>query len=154
MFDVVRRVIMATTTEDLSSKETDGVIDFDTSIEAQQAVVAKVRTRKIAKPFKIKKRRSPMQRLKSRMYYRKNKNKINLSRRRQYTKSKIFGKTRKLHKRKQPLWLSKAFSKPKTRQPNKPKSVPHKVLDKLLTPGKVKQHGVQRKYKVSVPTKI
>lgn len=120
--------------------------------EGSAVVVAKVRARKLAKPFKIKKRRTPMQRLKARMYYRRNKNKINLSRRRQYRKSKIFSKTRKLHKRKQPSWLSKLLfqHKPKKRHPNKPKSKTQKMIHHLTTPGKVKQHGVQRKFKVKL----
>jgi hypothetical protein len=52
------------------------------------------------------KRRTPGQRLRSRMYYRVHKSKIKLQRRRYRRKNKLFMRSRKLFKRVKPHWLS------------------------------------------------
>ena len=78
------------------------------------------------------KRRSPMQRLHAKLYYRRNKAKIRLQRRR-YTRSHhIQLKHRKQFKRFRPSWLQKPkqISKPK-----KP-AAPHKF--KVFIPRKIK----------------
>lgn len=62
----------------------------------------------------VLKRRSPQQRLKSRLYYRKHKAKIRLQRKKYLRKNKIFMKSRKLFKRTRPSWMTK---KPRTGKP-------------------------------------
>ena len=65
------------------------------------------------------KRRSPTDRLKSRLYYRKNKSKLRIKRNRYLKRSKIFSKSKKLFKRSTPSWLRKR--KPKAPKLHKPK---------------------------------
>jgi len=60
------------------------------------------------------KRRSPAERLKSRRYYRANKNKIRIQRRRYLRKNRLFMRSRKLFKRVKPSWLSPKKTKPPT----------------------------------------
>lgn len=50
-------------------------------------------------------KRSPSERLKARIYYRRNKVKLKLKRNRYLSRNKIFHKTKKLFKRSVPSWL-------------------------------------------------
>ena len=64
------------------------------------------------------KRRSPSERLKSRIYYRKNKTKLKIKRRRYLRRNKTFNKSKKIFKRSVPSWLRKTKSKaPKIHKP-------------------------------------
>ena len=82
------------------------------------------------------KRRSPSERLKARLYYRKNKTKLKLRRNRYLKKNKIFNRSKKLFKRTTPSWLKKTkyktptlhkapkplkLKKPTVLKPSKPK---------------------------------
>lgn len=77
---------------------------------------------KIAIKMRIKtpKRRSPLQRLKSRLYYRRNKGKIRLQRRKYLRKHKNILKNRKMFLRYKPTWIKKP-KKPKAPKLKKPK---------------------------------
>lgn len=67
------------------------------------------------------KRRTPLQRLKARQYYKRHKSKIRLQRRRYMLKNRLFTKTRKLFKRTKPGWLyHKKQKAPKTHIKKKP----------------------------------
>ena len=64
------------------------------------------------------KRRTPSDRLKARIYYRRNKTKLKLKRKRYLKRNKVFNKTKKLFKRSSPSWLTKKKSKaPKLHKP-------------------------------------
>lgn len=82
------------------------------------------------------KRRSALDRYKSRQYYRKHKTKIKVQRKKYMKKNKIFMKSRKLFKRTKPSWVSKKkkfkipkpkIHKPKTRKPGKVHAPKRKV---------------------------
>jgi hypothetical protein len=63
-------------------------------------------------------KRTPTQRLKARLYYRKNKTKLKLKRKRYLKRNNIFNKSKKLFKRSTPSWLSKKKNKaPKFHKP-------------------------------------
>jgi len=81
---------------------------------------------KIAIKMRIKppKRRSPLQRLKRRLYYRRNRSKILVQRRRYMRKYRTILKHRKLFRRYKPPFIKKP-SKPKHLKPHKIK--PRKV---------------------------
>jgi len=67
------------------------------------------------------KRRSPLSRIKQRMYYKTHKAKIRLQRRRYMNKNRIFLKSRKLFKRTRPTWLApKKHKQPKPKIHKKP----------------------------------
>jgi len=67
---------------------------------------------------KIVKRQTPAQRLKARLYYRKNRTKLKIQRRRYLKRTHIFNKARKLFKRSTPSWLRKPhFKSPKLHKP-------------------------------------
>lgn len=78
------------------------------------------------------KRRSAIDRYKSRQYYRRNKSKIKLHRKQYMKRNKTFNKSRKLFKRTKPAWMSKSNKaktfKPKLYKPKKPK---------IIKPGKI-----------------
>ena len=84
--------------------------------------------KRIAIRLRIKppKRRSPSERLKARLYYRRNRSKIRMQRRRYLRTHKTQIKHRKMFMRYKPTWLKK----PKHKKPSKPKvfklHVPHK----------------------------
>jgi hypothetical protein len=82
---------------------------------------------KIAVRLRIKppKRRSALQRLRSRLYYRKNKSKIRLQRRKYLRSHKTVLKHRKMFQRYKPIWYKKP-PKPTHHKPKKFKVVvPH-----------------------------
>lgn len=92
------------------------------------------------------KRRSPLQKLKSRLYYRRNRAKIRLQRRKYMRKYRTLLKNRKLYKRYKPTWLRK--KKPTT----SPKPI-KTVKPKLYKPPKTKTfkpHKV-KKFKIVIP---
>jgi hypothetical protein len=65
------------------------------------------------------KKRTPADRLKARLYYRKNKTKIRLKRRRYLKRTNLFNKTKKLFKRTKPVWYAhKKVRAPKTKAPS------------------------------------
>lgn len=74
--------------------------------------------------FSVKKRRSAADRLKSRMYYRKNRAKIRLQRKRYNQKMKTMHNSRKLLKRDKPSW----FGKPKSSKPKHNKGLLHHLF--------------------------
>lgn len=88
---------------------------------------------KIAVKLRIKppKRRNPTQRLKSRLYYRRNRSKIRVQRRRYMRTHKSVLKHRKMFMRFKPTWFKKP-RKVKHKHPLKPKKL------KLIIPKKVK----------------
>ena len=98
------------------------------------------------------KRRTPQQRIKSRLYYRRNRAKIRMQRRRYTRIHKSVAKHRKMFMRYKPTW----FKKPKTiKKPQKIKiSIPklHKVKHigpkrpKHLTPHSIHPKTVRKKY--------
>jgi len=75
--------------------------------------------KKIAIKLRIKppKRRTPSQRLKARLYYRRNRSKVRMQRRRYLRMHKDQMKHRKMFMRYKPTW----FKKPKHVKPKKPK---------------------------------
>lgn len=77
--------------------------------------------KKIAIKLRIKppKRRTPSQRLKARLYYRKNRSKIRMQRRRYLRMHKDIMKHRKMFMRYKPTWFKKP-SKPKPTKAKKP----------------------------------
>ena len=93
------------------------------------------------------KKRSPLDRLKRRTYYNKNKRKIALRRSRYLLRTKPFLKTRKLFKRQKPTWMTRKKNinkapKQKVIRPKKhvpitrsPVQKPHK--QKVIRPHKV-----------------
>ena len=107
------------------------------------------------RPTKVMKKRTPADRLKSRLYYRKNKNKMRLARRRYNHKTKIFSKVRKLNKRPKPSWMHKALSGSKSKSPRKPglikKFIKRMTSPPKLTHPKVKLAPKVKRYKVDVP---
>jgi len=67
---------------------------------------------------RVLKRRSPAERLRAKLYYRKNKVKLKLKRKRYLKRNKIFSKSKKLFKRTTPSWLRKTKHKaPKIHKP-------------------------------------
>jgi len=111
----------------------------------------------VKRPTKVMKKRTPADRLKSRLYYRKNKNKLRLSRRRYNHQTKIFSKIRKLNKRPKPSWLHKAVrsglskaKKPKKVGPIK-KFVKKMTSVPKITHPKVKSAPKVKKYKIDTP---
>jgi hypothetical protein len=91
-------------------------------------------------------KRSPGQRLKARLYYRKNKAKLKFRRRRYMQRNKMYFKTRKLFKRTKPKWFAKKKlhgKKPKIKHP-KSKSVTHKIK-KPKKRKAIKLHAPKRK---------
>jgi hypothetical protein len=78
------------------------------------------------------KRRSAIDRYKARQYYKRNKTKIKVRRKKYLKRTQSFSKSRKLFKRTKPAWMSKrkkpkAF-KPKVYKPKKPRKIgPHKA---------------------------
>lgn len=92
--------------------------------------------RKVAIKMRIKppKRRTPADRLKSRLYYRRNRTKIRLQRRRYMHKHKTTLKHRKLFQRYKPTW----FKKPPKPAPAKPKKPLKPKKFKVVVPKKVK----------------
>ena len=82
------------------------------------------------------KRRTPQQRIKSRLYYRRNRAKIRLQRRRYLRKNKSTLKRRKLFKRYKPTWFKKP-PKPShlaPKKPAKPKSKSKPTFFKVKAP--------------------
>jgi len=79
------------------------------------------------------KRRSAIDRYKSRQYYKRHKSKIKLHRKQYMKKNKTFAKARKLFKRTRPVWLTKK-NKAKT---FKPKLYKPKKISKPSKPGKI-----------------
>jgi hypothetical protein len=80
---------------------------------------------KIHVSFKPKRRRSALDRIKSRMRYKRNRSKIKIWRKRYNQRMKMMHQARKLLKRKKPSWMhamSAHFKKPKI---HKPKSLKH-----------------------------
>lgn len=78
------------------------------------------------------KKRSAIDRYKSRQYYKRNKIKIKLRRKKYLKKTKSFARARKLFKRTKPAWMSKRkkpkVHKPKLYKPKKPRKIgPHKA---------------------------
>jgi len=73
---------------------------------------------RIAVKLRIKppKRRSPIQRLKARLYYRKNRSKIRVQRRRYMRLHKSILKHRKQFMRYKPTWFKKTPKRPKPRK--------------------------------------
>jgi hypothetical protein len=65
------------------------------------------------RPSGARARRTPSDRLKARLYYRKNKVKLKLKRKRYLKKNKIFNKTKKLFKRTRPSFKAPKIHKPK-----------------------------------------
>lgn len=96
------------------------------------------------------KKRSPLDRLKRRSYYAKNKRKIALRRKRYLSKNKPFLKTRKLYKRQKPGWLihKKTVKRPKIKV-IKPKK--HKSLMSRPKPHRMKPF---KPHKIHVPKRI
>jgi len=99
------------------------------------------------------KRRSPTQRLKSRLYYRTHKAKIRLQRRRYTAKNKLFSKTRKMFKRSKPSWLNPKKSKPpkssiKKRPPIKPSTKRPLVRSK---PSRISKPPKRPRFKAYAP---
>ena len=87
--------------------------------------------------YKKLKKRSPLDRLKARIYYRKNKTKIKLKRRRYAKRTKLFNKTKKLFQRSKPVWYSKKkLKKPRTRKPPKGKIKKTQVNPRVKIPTK------------------
>ena len=82
--------------------------------------------------IKTPKRRSPSQRLKARLYYRKNRAKIRMQRRRYIRQHRTTIKHRKMFMRYKPSWIKKP-NKPRVHRPKKPKTFKIKTL-------KVKKH--------------
>ena len=87
------------------------------------------------------KKRKPGARLKARTYYRKNKRKILLRRKRYITKNKAFLRTRKLYKRQKPAWMTRRLHKVK----------PPKTKSEVIKP---KKHEVITKPKIFKPKPI
>ena len=90
-------------------------------------------------------------RLKSRTYYRKNKRKILLRRKRYITKNKSFLKSRKLYKRQKPAWMTRRLHKPKHTKSKVIKPKVHKIVTKpkvfkpkFIKPRKPKVHAPKR----------
>jgi len=110
------------------------------------------------RPTKVMKKRSPAQRLKSRLYYRTHKNQIRLARRRYSHQTKIFSKVRKVNKRPKPKWLHKAISsvtspkKPKINKPGPIKKYVKKMISRPKLPKAVVKHAPKTKrHKIDVP---
>jgi len=83
------------------------------------------------------KRRSPADRLKSRLYYRKNKIKLRIKRRRYIKRTKLYSKTKKLFKRTKPVWYShKKQKSPSIKKPPRPKFKKPKLAPKIKKPPK------------------
>jgi hypothetical protein len=142
--DIVARVVLAYL-EKKNNPTEDHEEDYeDLSKEAKSRI-------KGPKPFKIKKRRSPAERLKARLYYRKNKAKINLARRRTYRKSKVYTKSRKLHKRQQPGSGTTNVKKPLR---TTGKIGPQTITRIKKRPARVNLFGGKKKYKLNVPKKV
>jgi hypothetical protein len=96
-------------------------------MENIEPIEAKVRRPGIRLRIHPPKRQSALQRLKARLYYRRNKAKIRSQRRRYIRQHKTILKRRKLFQRFKPSWLKKP------KHPHIPK--PHKVHKfKLLVP--------------------
>ena len=85
-------------------------------------------------------RRSPLDKLQSRMYYRKNRSKIRLQRRKYIRKYKNILKHRKLFKRYKPTWFKKKVE---------PKTKTSPTVKKLKT----KKPETSRLFKPTIPTK-
>jgi hypothetical protein len=79
------------------------------------------------------KRRSALDRYKSRLYYRRHKSSIRLQRKLYHRKNKVFLKSRKLFKRTKPTWMSK---KPKVFKPKvyRSKNIKIKRIGKIYAP--------------------
>ena len=97
------------------------------------------------------KKRKPGARLKSRTYYRKNKRKILLRRKRYLTKNKAFLKSRKLYKRQKPAWMTRRTHKQKPTKTKIIKPKQHKVVKehktfkpKIIKPRKLKVRAPKR----------
>lgn len=76
------------------------------------------KTAKIRPGFRVHRRRTATERMKAKMYYRKNKSKIKIWRRRYNQKRKLIHTARKLLKRSKPQWMTRKKSfKPKTFKP-------------------------------------
>jgi hypothetical protein len=87
---------------------------MDNKLTAPARVVLALKRRTVKKRVK----RTPSQRLKSRLYYRRNKIKLKLKRKRYLKRNNIFSKSKKLFKRSTPSWLNKTKSKaPKLHKP-------------------------------------
>lgn len=83
--------------------------------------------------IKTPKRRSPAERLKARLYYRRNRSKIRVQRRKYLRKYKTTLRNRKLFKRFKPTWLKKP-DRPKHHKPKKIKiRVPKHIRPKKHT---------------------
>lgn len=102
--------------------------------------------RKLVKKLK---RRSAKDRLKSRLYYKKNKRQLMLKRKRYLSRNKPFLGTRKLYKRSKPAWYSKHKQKqPTSIKPKKPTMVKPKKRPAIL---KKKPSIPKPRKRVSVP---
>ena len=86
------------------------------------AIVTAVKKIAIRLRVKPPKRRTPADRLKSRLYYRRNRSKIRLQRRKYLRKNKSTIKHRKMFMRYKPTWFKKP-AKPKHKAPKKFKVV-------------------------------
>jgi hypothetical protein len=111
---------------------------------------------KLAIKLRIKppKRRTALQRLKARLYYRRNRTKIKVQRKRYLREHGSVLKNRKLFKRYKPTWFKKP-SKPKHTKPKKFKVIdPNKVKivkpKKKIKPKKFHIHK-PKKFKIKVP---
>lgn len=86
------------------------------------------------------KRRSPVQRMKARQYYKTHKTKIRLQRRRYTKRNKLFLKSRKMFKRTKPTWMvkRKGPKPPKLHKPKKPVVRKFQKLRKIHVPKRIK----------------
>ena len=84
------------------------------------------------------KRRSAIDRYKARQYYKRNRTKIKVRRKKYLKKTKSFSKARKLFKRTKPAWMTKKSKpktfKPKLYKPKKPKSPRSHKAGKIYAP--------------------
>lgn len=91
-------------------------------LEIVKRVIIAVLKRKLVKKFK---KRSPIDRMKARLYYKRHRTKIKYLRKRQKAPNKLLHKTKKLFKRTRPAWLThkKKITHPKLKKPvfKKPK---------------------------------
>lgn len=95
-------------------EEMDLFLPYSTDLVDLRVYQPKMAIRMRIKPPK---RRTPVERLKARLYYRRNRSKIRLQRRRYLRKHKSTIKHRKEFLRYKPTW----FKKPKKKAPPKPK---------------------------------
>jgi hypothetical protein len=108
---------------------------------------------KIRPSFKIKKRRSAVDRLKSRNYYRTHKQKIKLWRKRYNQKMNLITNARKFIKRENPKWLykkKKTSPKPGTFGHILKKFIKNHSLNSIKPTSNVPPSGL-KKHKITLP---